>query len=118
MQQIKKTFEITATPEVMARFERLLALMHYSALWGHSATFAMAVDGDGADRFSVDPKPEEELRKQIGLITGVGGSLEIAMTEGYTAKNTESLKSKWYVDAEGLYKDNALYKSINGDKVI
>lgn len=114
---INKTFEITATPEVMARFERLLALMHYSALWGHSATFAMAIDGDGADNFTIEPKPSEEIRKQVGLTTGIGGSLEVAMTHGYTSKNTESLKSDWYVDAEGLHKGNKLYRTIDGDKV-
>lgn len=81
MKTITKTFEITATPDVMKRFERFLALMHYNG--GHSATFGMPFDGDGSDVLKTNPPPENnEDRKYIG---GFGPELEIAYNNSYMA---------------------------------
>lgn len=40
-----------ATPEVAGRFQRFVAMLTNAAGVGHSAMFAMFLDGDGSDRF-------------------------------------------------------------------
>lgn len=40
-----------ATPEVAGRFQRFVAMLTNAAAIGHSAMFAMFLDGDGNDRF-------------------------------------------------------------------
>lgn len=47
LKQIKVT--ITASPSVILRIERFLALLHLSSIWGHSCTAAMDIDGDGSE---------------------------------------------------------------------
>lgn len=54
-----RTYTITASPDVLRRFERFLALLHYNA--GHSAIFGLQFDGDGRDRLTVDPPPDPAL---------------------------------------------------------
>jgi hypothetical protein len=48
-----KTFTIKADPVMMRRFERMIRYMSWCSGVGHSATIAISVDGDGADRFQV-----------------------------------------------------------------
>lgn len=51
LKQIKVT--ITASPSVILRIERFLALLHLSSIWGHSCTAAMDIDGDGSEKVHV-----------------------------------------------------------------
>lgn len=70
-EQVTKSFTITASPTVMKRFERFLALLHYNSGWGHSANFVMPLDGDGADRFKVhDFKPGYHKDVDVGSWCG------------------------------------------------
>lgn len=106
-ERIKKTFEIETSPDVMARFERLLAMMHYNSAWGHTATFAMPLDGDGADRMIVSPTPEH--RTEVGLIGGVGGSIEVAYDGSFGCCNAKELSSDWTVKDSILYRDGEVH---------
>ena len=54
-----RTYTLTASPDVLRRVERFLALLHYNA--GHSAIFGLQFDGDGRDRLAVDPPPDPAL---------------------------------------------------------
>lgn len=47
------TVTITASPSVILRIERFLALLHLSSVWGHSCTAAMDIDGDGSEKVHV-----------------------------------------------------------------
>ena len=112
---IKKSFEIESIPLVMRRFERFLAMLHYNSAWGHSAMFAMPLDGDGAERFKVSPKPG--FRYEVNLVGGIGGTVEIAYDDCYASKHLANLKSDWVVcPSASLYKNGDLYKTIPSDK--
>lgn len=50
---VKRTFTIQATPEMMDRFEAMIRSIETNCNVGHSCTVAVPVDGDGADRFRV-----------------------------------------------------------------
>lgn len=47
------TLTIEATTDVMLRFKRLLAWLHFNSGWGHSGTVAMSLDGDGWDKLRI-----------------------------------------------------------------
>ncbi len=53
MDEKTKTFTITTSPKLMKRIERFLALLHFNSSFGHSATFAMSLDGDGCEKVKV-----------------------------------------------------------------
>ena len=55
--------------------------MHYNA--GHSSTFGLSFDGDGADRLTVDPAPDRSLRTEVH---NVCGDVEVAGDDGYYTK--------------------------------
>lgn len=65
---VTKTFKIEASPNVMAAFEKFMAHLQYCGGAGHSATVAMGIDGDGADRFKIlsgtDVKGEQAREKR------------------------------------------------------
>lgn len=90
-----KTFTITTSPGIMRRIERFLALLHHNSRFGHSATFAMPLDGDGEDKVTVEPEPD--FAKEVSLIGGVGGSVEIAYNDAYSCMNLKPLGSRWLV---------------------
>ncbi len=111
MTRIKKTFEIETSAEVMERIERFLALLHHNSGFGHSGLFAMPLDGDGADKVTVSPKPR--FAHEVDLCGGIGGDVEIAGNGCYTVKKTQSLNSTWIVKpAAALYKNDELEKTI------
>ncbi|MEW8048922.1 MAG: hypothetical protein AB2792_19915 [Candidatus Thiodiazotropha sp.] len=110
-QRIKKTFEIETSPAVMERFERFLALLHYNSAFGHSSTFAMALDGDGADKVVISPRPR--FKNEVDVTGGIGGDVEIALDDGYMAKRISNLGSDWFVGpAAALYKNGEIQKVI------
>ena len=97
---VTKTFTITADPGVLERFERLLCMMQTGCAIGHSGTFGMSLDGDGADRFKV----KESLRKYRNgamKIGGVGYSVELATGAGYSGlMQDRDRKCRWsYADS-------------------
>lgn len=94
---VTKQYEFTMTPEVKDRFESFLALMHYNG--GHSATFGMSFDGDGADLLRVKPAPPEKYRKAVSGIGNAGGGLERANSDGsYTAINLDYDRPTWSIE--------------------
>lgn len=109
-----ETFTITAVPNVMKRFKRFLALLHYNSSWGHSAYFAMPLDGDGPDRFKVhDFKPG--YAADVELIGSVGYSVEIALDDGYTTKESCS-PGRHYIAKNGkLERDGEIIKERSRD---
>jgi len=107
-QKEKKVFEITANSAVMRRFERFLSMLHYNSGWGHSALFAMPLDGDGNERFTVSPKPD--YSEDVELTAGIGGDVEIAYDNSYTVKRLSSMKSSWVVKYGGLHRNGVLVK--------
>ena len=111
---ITKTFTITANKRVMQRFERFLALLHFNSIFGHSSTFAMPLDGDGEDVFSVYPVPKE-YKQDVDLIGGVGLSVEIAYDESYSGANLDVFKANTWVAKDAiLYKGGIEYKRALG----
>lgn len=109
--RVKQSFEIETSPEVMERIERLLALLHYSSAFGHSASFGMFLDGDGEDRVVVSPRPK--YKNEVDITGGIGGDIEIAVNGGYTVKSLKDLGSYWHVKSvAGLFKDEELVKTI------
>jgi hypothetical protein len=60
---VKRTYNIEAEPDVLARFEKLLSYIQWCSRVGHSCDVRFSIDGDGADRFAVRqqlPKVSEE----------------------------------------------------------
>lgn len=111
MSRIKKTFEIETSPEVMERIERFFALLHHNSNFGHSGLFAVFLDGDGADKVTVSPKPR--FAHEVDLCGSIGGDVEIAQNGCYTVKKTAELGSLWLVKpAAALYKNGDLHKTI------
>jgi len=51
--RIKRTYTITANPEMMAKIDRFLGVLHFFTNWGSSRTIAISEDGDGADHVTV-----------------------------------------------------------------
>ena len=93
---IRKTFEITATENVMRKFERFLALMHFNG--GHSAAFGMAFDGDGWDRLQVKPSGGlEKYKKDASKIGGCGPGFEIAHDGSYWATFGDHKRNRYRV---------------------
>lgn len=80
---ITKTFTITASPKLIKRLERFLALIHFSSNWGHSGIFGMPLDGDGSDRIQVEPI-DKNLRPGVDRVTGYGFGIELAMDHGFS----------------------------------
>lgn len=109
--KITQTFEITAAPHVMERFERFLALLHHNSRFGHSGLFAMPLDGDGADTVEVSPKPR--YGHEVDLCGSIGGGVEIAHDNCYSALNTRPLTHSYVVKTGGvLYKDGKQLKAV------
>ncbi len=107
--QITKTFTITAEENVMLRLERFLALLHYNSAWGHSAYFAMPLDGDGPDRFKVHDF-QTGYAKDVEYIGSVGYAFEIALNDGYVTKDVKS-SARHYVAKDGqLLRDGIVIK--------
>lgn len=102
-QVIEKTFTIKAEPRLMKRFERLLALMSLCSRWGHTGTFGMWVDGDGADRIHVEGDIDmDEYRKGVEKISGVGYHVELATDRGYGGTFIDGDRNaKWQYDDAG-----------------
>lgn len=106
---VTETFTITAAPDVMRRFKRFLALLHCNSGWGHSAYFAMPLDGDGADRFRVHDF-KTDYAADVELIGSVGYGVEIALTDGYTTKDFGK-PSRHYIAKDGkLIRDGECIK--------
>jgi len=95
-QKETKTFTVTATPEIMKRFERFMAMLHYNSCFGHSAHFAMFLDGDGWDKFELK-EVDKSLKNEVDAIGCVGRDCEIACTDKYMARSfkRDALTSYW-----------------------
>jgi len=79
---ITKTFEISAPPEVMQRFENFLGFLHFNS--GHSGLFAMSFDGDGSDTLKCNPEPKIAVKDGNKDKNDVAGfAIEIANEDGY-----------------------------------
>lgn len=98
MKRVKQTFTIEATENVMQKFQRFLAFLHFNA--GHSGLFAMSFDGDGCDILRVKEGLPKILAKG-NRISKSGATIEIASsnhTEGWFV----NYKYQHYVcDADG-----------------
>lgn len=111
-EEATKSFTITASPAVMRRFERFLALLHYNSGWGHSANFVMPLDGDGSDRFRVhDFKPG--YHKDVEHIGSIGYEFEIALDDAYTTR-AGIATPRYYLAKNGqLFRDGEVIKPRN-----
>lgn len=114
-----KTFTITASPIVLRRIERFLALLHFNSRFGHSGLFAMPLDGDGNEKVHIQPI-DKNLMRQVDLLGRIGYDVEIAGDVGYTGKFIDNNReNKWQVKpspVEGvgeLYKNGQLVKTSN-----
>lgn len=96
-----RTYTITASPSVLARFERLLALFHFASGWGHSGCFGMSLDGDGPERLQVEPEPRQ-YRKGVGEISNVGYDVELATDRGFAGLFEDSDRMRrWRYSDDG-----------------
>ena len=96
------TLSFTGSQALIDKFLRLLAMLHRSSSVGHSGLFAMWLDGDGADRFEVEPKDFiEPYFKGANAVSNVGYDVETACTVGFSGVFVNRARvSKW------AYKDN------------
>jgi hypothetical protein len=97
LDNVTVTYTIEMSPQVQKRFEHFLAMLHYNG--GHSSTFGMSFDGDGADVFRVTPKPPRET--YLGEVSRIGGDFEIAREKGYSVYFQDRLHL-YDVDSEGV----------------
>lgn len=97
-----RTYTITASPDVLRRFERFLALLHYNA--GHSAIFGLQFDGDGRDRLTVDPPPDPALALPAQRIGRALDGLEyVGATGEYHARSVSERVYRYReIPAEGI----------------
>lgn len=102
--RIRKEFAIVASPHVLERFERFLALLHHNSNFGHSGLFAMPLDGDGSEKISIEPIPK--FANEVELISGVGGGVEIAHNDCYIVQDTNTCSNSYIIKpVAALFKD-------------
>lgn len=108
-----KTFTITASPTLMRRIERFLALLHFNSSFGHSAIFGMALDGDGSEKVKVEPI-DRRLASEVDCIGGVGYDIEIARDDSYSgyAVNRNRESRFWTGPAANLYLDGEIRRTV------
>lgn len=94
-----KTFTVTTSPEVLARFEKFLCFLHYNG--GHSGLFAMPFDGDGHERFHVEPAPATGTR-DWSRISDAGPEVEIACDKVCKAISLDRSRSQYRCDGKTL----------------
>ena len=100
---VSKTFTVTAEPAVMRKLERLLALMHFATHWGHTGIFGMHLDGDGADKLTVEGADLDSCRAGVSRITGVGYDVELATGNGFSGLFEDRVRHhrKWSYRDDG-----------------
>ena len=108
--EITKTFTVTASPNLINRLERFLALLHYNSSFGHSNLFAMHLDGDGSEKIVIKDIGKF-LAYEVDAIGGVGYDVEIANTLTYSGKFLDRKRLCRWVVAPGaiLYKDGEIH---------
>lgn len=108
-----KTFTITAGPALMRRIERFLALLHFNSSFGHSAIFAMPLDGDGSEKVKIEPI-DRRLAHEVDAIGGVGYHVELARDDSYSGYMLDRAReSRWWTGpAANLYVDGEICKTI------
>lgn len=116
MAEIIKTYTVTfASPHLVRRFERFLALLHFNSGFGHSGLFAMALDGDGDEKITLKNQLDKSMGYEVNAIGDVGGHIEIAMDDGYRCDKIDYDSSicKYKVHPSAtLYKDREVVKVI------
>lgn len=88
--KITRKYEITASPDVMKKFERVMAVMQVMSAVGSSRGVYFGHDGDGPDRFEVAPRSSVEpyfdeagevLDSGKDIQVGEGGYHEVTVEE-------------------------------------
>lgn len=74
---------LSGSKECVRRVQRLLACIEYNGGVGHSGTFGISWDGDGADTIRIDGLPKDIDRKQFEAQSSYGGAVEV-VGEGET----------------------------------
>lgn len=99
----KEEQEVTVTlkgnPAVVRKALLLLASLDWASSVGHSGTYAMSIDGDGGEPFSVtlpeDIKGEiiEECAARCNAMSSYGGDIEeIGNTASFCRSSTKSTR--------------------------
>jgi hypothetical protein len=101
---VTKAFTITTSPEVLARFEKFLCFLHYNG--GHSGVFAMSFDGDGPERFKVEPAPDKGTR-DWSRISDAGASVEVAYNKGCVGLPVDRDRARYKCDGKTLVRVNS-----------
>lgn len=68
---------LSGSKECVRRVQRLLACIEYNGGVGHSGTFGISWDGDGADRIRINGLPKDIDRKQFEAQSNYGGEVEV-----------------------------------------
>lgn len=98
---VTRTFTVTASEDVMKRFEKFLCFLHFNG--GHSGTFAMPFDGDGSDKFEVYPPPHKG-NKDWSRIASAGCDVEIAKNDRCESRPLNWDKPYYFVKGKELYR--------------
>lgn len=69
--------KLSGSKECVRRVQRLLACIEYNGGVGHSGTFGIAWDGDGADKIRIDGLPKDIDHKQFEAQSNYGGEVEV-----------------------------------------
>lgn len=77
---VSESLTLTGTPECVDRVKALLATVSINGHSGHSGTFGIFWDGDGADRLDVsfDTSPYADL---VNTLSSYGGEVEVVGTD-------------------------------------
>lgn len=102
---IRKSFTIEATPELLLRFERLLALLHFNTAINMDQQFGLLMKAE--DQFVVeDMNFKHAPLDEIALITTIPYDTYLATEDGYTGTFTDpDQPSRWCT-----YPPNRLYE--------
>lgn len=80
--KVAKTYKISATPEVLDRFEQFLEYVRWCSSVGHSCAVKFSIDGDGADRFDVVSPELPKVSEEDGRKMEAQGAPEQDLTAG------------------------------------
>ena len=98
------TITLKGNPDIMRRALLLLASLDWASSVGHAGTYAVPIDGDGGETFSVtfpddiNGEIKEECAARCNAMSSYGGDIEeIGSTASFCHSSTKS-KRVWPKD--------------------
>lgn len=106
MKKETRTYKVSGSPDILDRIERFLSMLHLNGTNGHSGTFCMVFDGDGADGVAVDGIDHDRHKEMVRALSEYGGEYEVVGNGGAFCVNRDQ-KSKLVYG----YREGRMFKS-------